>query len=106
MSQEKTPHRHAAVIKQWADGATIQVRQPREEWQDMHIDSAPSWLLHLEYRVKPEVVRYKRYLWKWAAEAEGHAVLTVDPASQVKFPREQTRGFVRWIDTEWQEGEL
>lgn len=46
-----TPHKHADVIKAWADGATIQVRvHPESEWRTVE---SPSWDPDLEYRVKP-----------------------------------------------------
>lgn len=56
-----TPHKHAALIKQWADGATIQYRAQVAEWTDC-IRNIPAWSTKHEYRVKPEpkpdVVRY------------------------------------------------
>lgn len=52
-----TPHKHAEVIKAWADGADIQVKlSPGHRW-----DSAgtPTWKEDYEYRVKPaNVERY------------------------------------------------
>ena len=60
----KTPHKHAAVIKAWADGAEIQHR-PNAGWE-----WSEATLLTLaqgvggEYRIKPEpkpdVVQYYR----------------------------------------------
>lgn len=52
----KTPHRHAELIKAWADGALIEWRNPegtRKEWQEA---ASPAWRHDLEYRVKPEPV--------------------------------------------------
>lgn len=58
----KTPHKHAEVIKAWADGATIQVRDPsdaEDTWEDT---DQSQWFEDWEYRIKPEpkpdVVRY------------------------------------------------
>lgn len=45
------PHKHAEVIKAWADGAIVQVLAPAG-WEDMH--SAPGWFDFNEYRIKPE----------------------------------------------------
>lgn len=46
----KKPHKHAEVIKAWADGAEIQMKD-KEEW----IDIQPfSWHPENQYRVKPE----------------------------------------------------
>lgn len=46
------PHKHAEVIKAWADGAEIEVRnlQVGKEWSAISI---PNWLEGCEYRVKP-----------------------------------------------------
>ena len=47
----RTPHKHAEVIKAWADGEQIQYRdRPDADWKNCH----PSWALDYEYRVKPE----------------------------------------------------
>jgi len=45
------PHKHAEVIKAWADGAEIQSRIHNSGWVDC---SAPHWYEGSEYRVKPE----------------------------------------------------
>lgn len=42
-------HKHAELIKAWADGAEIQVYN--QDWLDCF---APSWCDYLEYRIKPE----------------------------------------------------
>ena len=51
------PHKHAELIKAWADGATIE-----RLWIDSHhpdrawwlVDYEPTWDDYLEYRIKPE----------------------------------------------------
>ena len=64
-------HKHAELIKAWADGAQIQYK-----WNNAWFDVAhnnPHWLEHDEYRIKPEekkpVVR-----WKWVYKSHGHWV--------------------------------
>lgn len=50
----KTPHKHAELIKAWADGAQIQYKsQLRAErgWVD---DRMPSFDVDYEWRIKPE----------------------------------------------------
>lgn len=55
------PHKHAELIKQWADGAEIQVYT--DTWHD---DSFPLWRPNLEYRIKPEEKRLVvRWLWAY-----------------------------------------
>lgn len=48
------PHKHAEVIKAWADGAQIQckAKTTTEHWVD--ITTQPAWWADYEYRVKPE----------------------------------------------------
>ena len=50
-----TPHKHAEVIKAWADGVPIQVRYPgNTSWVDIAADGCPAFLDHREYRIKPK----------------------------------------------------
>jgi hypothetical protein len=55
-------HKHAELIKAWADGAVIQHRWLHKEWEDV---INPRWDRDFEYRIKHEekqpVVR-----WLWA----------------------------------------
>ena len=58
----KTPHKHAALIKAWAEGATIQFKPHNNlhDWKDA--DEIIGWHDWCDYRVKAEpksdVVRY------------------------------------------------
>lgn len=61
MTQQKVPHKHAALIKQWADGAEIQwYNNVTDEWSSTGFH-APCWDKTTKYRVKPEpdIVRYR-----------------------------------------------
>lgn len=49
----KTPHKHAELIKAWADGATIQCKDAQSNWCNVAFND-PSWNTHYEYRIKPE----------------------------------------------------
>jgi hypothetical protein len=61
------PHKHAELIKAWADGATIQARDEIFEWADI---PNPTWQLNLEYRIKrepkPDVVEERLLFWNMA----------------------------------------
>ena len=46
----RRPHKHAELIKAWADGAEIQYKQIGGEW----ITEEPLWCEEYEYRIKPE----------------------------------------------------
>ena len=45
------PHLHAELIKQWADGAEIQVQGSSGEWINR---PSPVWHTNRNYRVKPK----------------------------------------------------
>ena len=49
----KTPHKHADLIKAWADGAEIEFRWNggRDDWRRI---TAPRWDQDGDYRIKPE----------------------------------------------------
>jgi len=55
----KTPHKHAEVIKAWADGCAIEYNIGNDVWVEMH---NPIWHANNKYRIKPEpkpdVVKY------------------------------------------------
>ena len=51
----KQPHKHAELIKAWADGADIQVRVTKPHITDRWMDcDHPAFVPDLEYRIKPE----------------------------------------------------
>lgn len=56
----KQPHKHAALIKAWADGAEIEIYRTYNERWELH--PYPSWSPDCQYRIRPEpkpdVVRY------------------------------------------------
>ena len=56
------PHKHAEVIKAWADGAEIEFRSAtaKGEWW---LAPAPNWAEEFEYRVKPQPKKYKVDVW-------------------------------------------
>lgn len=55
------PHKHAELIKAWADGAEIQhYNQTYGHWED----SDPRWSESRQYRIKPEEKKpVVRWLW-------------------------------------------
>lgn len=50
------PHKHAEVIKAWADGAAIEVKGEFTDyqWWTFQADYVPSWSIKNEYRIKPD----------------------------------------------------
>ena len=64
MLREMKPHKHAELIKAWADGAAIQTWvESAGRWED---NINPMWLEEVEYRIKPEpkpdIVRYLSFV--------------------------------------------
>lgn len=47
----RTPHKHAELIKAWADGAEIEAYQGGGSWKCV---SSPAWNMGTTYRIKPE----------------------------------------------------
>lgn len=50
ISKKQEPHKHAELIKAWADGAQIQHKNIYNNW----VDIDPLWLDEVDYRIKPE----------------------------------------------------
>lgn len=52
---KKTPHKHAALIKAWADGETIEYRQSGATyWRELAAGATPAWSTRVDYRIRPE----------------------------------------------------
>lgn len=52
-----TPHKHAAIIKAWADGAAIEYRPNTD--RTFEVVACPYFDGPGEYRIKPETVSYR-----------------------------------------------
>jgi hypothetical protein len=76
----RKPHVHAAVIKAWADGATIQWKDAGQ-WYD--VNGSPVWNENTEYRVKPTPHKWQKEM---DAAREGKTI-------QWRFPH---MGWSRW----------
>lgn len=93
------------VITAFAEGKTIQFeRQNRTGelfWED---HATPDFTAPPEcYRIKPEVVRYKRYLWRFLG---GPKAVVVTYADGDANPELAPSSFIRWIDNDWIEEEV
>jgi hypothetical protein len=110
------PHKHAEVIKAWADGVRCQFRiSASDTWVDLETPAevrgkcTPAFADHWEYRVKPveiKTVGYRRYI---ACVNGDYRVRTVsrpysvsEEESGVIGGAERHDSFVRWVDTDWQ----
>ena len=87
----RAPHKHAEIIKAWADGAEIQCRNRVDpEWKD--IGQSPCWLEELQYRIKPvpepDVVMTRAVgIYRVPSEAYPYGLLSVSVlgAPNVRF---------------------
>lgn len=93
-----TPHKHAEVIKAWADGNTVQVLVDNE-WGDV---VSPSWSYDNQYRIKPEMAKYRVAAMRSAAGKTYTS--SVDHEHMVKSV-ENSAAFVRWLSN-WIEFEV
>lgn len=50
----RTPHKHAKLIKAWADGAEIEMKVVSGKWVGYEDRECPTWNEMYEYRIKPE----------------------------------------------------
>lgn len=68
-------------------------------WKNWLPVEVPSWnWVELEYRIKPEVVKYRRMVCR---TAEGHYVAALICLGEDPQYYEQDSRFVRWIDSDW-----
>ena len=98
----RKPHKHADLIKAWADGAEIQYKMSEYLASDVWIDThQPVWESNNEYRVKPKTVKYRLYLWK--NKMDEFSVEVVD--ENCLYVTEDLPGFVTWLG-DWNEVEV
>jgi len=104
------PHKHAELIKAWADGAEIEYLIRNTEWRTT---TQPAWDQSTEYRIKKNIVKtvgYRRYYY---VENDNYYVSSVykDKYSEsyrdnIKLEPTDGWSFVKWIDNEWQYDEV
>lgn len=91
----------AAVMLAAAEGKPIQLLV-NAKWLDTHSPSF-NWQA-TDYRIKPIVIKYRRYLLRNGYElfiAILDSRFLGEPSAAEKLSN-----FVRWIDTEWQEEDV
>jgi hypothetical protein len=93
----KKPHKHRDLIIAWANGAEIQYK-PQNTWIDL---SSPSWNYSFEYRIKPEVIRYRVAL---RTKQTGYWTSNADNEIEEK-DIEDSDSFKKWL-TDWIEVEV
>ena len=92
------------LIQAIAQGQVVQCHTPRG-WVDLKPDQEIMWKEENVYRIKPETLQYRKFLYKIDNQLYigiCHNVVGALSAQQ----REEAPFFIKWIDTEWQEIEL
>lgn len=93
------------VIQGLIAGKTIQFRHKNQDWKTLPPDADVGFFSCNEYRIKPAVIKYRRYLYK-LDKGICMGSLNDYPYCSKPFEVQQEPYFVKWIDTEWQEYEL
>ena len=101
MGAAMTPHKYAAVIKAWADGAEVQYRTNGQAvWQDWVSTSyIPSFRADVEWRLMPAPVKlmYRVALMKDRNDFFTTTVDSMEEAAEIFGDSE----FVKWA-SEWE----
>lgn len=79
----KQPHKHAELIKAWADGAEIECFSTRQNlWCSVDF---PAWVTDTEYRIKPEPK--SDVVWYGCVFDDG----SMDNLSQYRLPHDNLK---------------
>ena len=85
------PHKHAELIKAWADGAEIEVRvlNTNRGWSDWQDDPNPCWVtsgrIYYEYRIKPEPSSDFGMLFIAKRDTHGYSILPTWKGANLKL---------------------
>lgn len=89
-----TPHKHAELIKAWADGAEIQWFNPIEKsWRDV---KNPFWSINTKYRIKPEP---KKVQYRFFEDSNGKFRCWTNTWELTQEQVEQRGYFKQWLST-------
>ena len=104
---KENAHLFLPIVKALIEGKTIQMFSSlRQVWDD-----SPNVKFSLgadRYRIKPEPekVRSRRFIWRYQSCNGPTPYVGVASDDEGVIDAENLDGFVRWIDTDWQEVEL
>jgi hypothetical protein len=92
------PHKHAELIKAWADGAEIQANEGNG-W--ISCGGCPAWNENTEYRIKPEEKKpVERWLW---TDNTGDMSVSLYTEHEIKIVSPKRNIKLEWSRTEFQE---
>lgn len=90
-------HKHYDCIVAWAEGKKIQLKWiGSNEWKDA---PHPGWSTEYEYRIKPNTIKFRNYLYKFY---DTSYIATVKEGEKSPLAM---KSFVKWIG-DWQEVEV
>lgn len=100
------PHKHAELIKAWADGAIIEHFRVGFGWDECSYNT-PCWSPETKYRIKPKTIRYRIFLWEpQCSLTTGKKIVCICSEQENQYePREKWLGFTKWLG-DWQEVEV
>ena len=108
-----TPHKHAELIKAWADGVEIEYwNETTAKWEN--VIGTPTWNTKNNYRIKKNIVKtvgYRRYLMEEDGKCYVYSVhedkLSPQWEAQAKTGFcDSPWKFIKWLDTEFQYEEV
>lgn len=86
-----TPHKHAELIKAWADGAKIQGMYGNGTWCDV---DTPGWRVDRQYRIKPEP---KKVQLRFFEDTSGFVRCWTNSWARDMKRTEELSMFKRWV---------
>jgi hypothetical protein len=89
------PHKHAALIKAWADGAGIQYKSSVGTWETHPF---PTWLDSIEYRIKPEPKPNKLFKYRVIAIRDGICFEDGHGLDNVQFTFDGETGILKKVE--------
>lgn len=95
------------IMQAFIDGKPVQYKDG-DRWCEA---GSPTFNSNLRWRIKPDPIRYRRYLRKAQASTSALPCVSVGifhdtgTANDPEHFAAQLSGFARWIDEDWQEAE-
>jgi hypothetical protein len=102
-------HKWYNEIVAWAEGKTIQYKsRDTSVWQDYTCSNTPSFNGEIQFRVKPNTVKYRLYLCNYTDDIVNYVRMVYcsnDENIELKNKIENNPTFDKWL-TDWIEIEL
>ena len=86
-----TPHKHAEVIKAWADGEEIEYKAFAGGWQPV-TNPCPSFYGDFAYRIKPKIVKKEA----WVALYAGQVTFQTKEECVDRCPQAMAHAHIEW----------